>query len=172
MLSQLQNYLQPSASIDRANAQITAVSQTILRSLPPGSTPPLVITYNASTVPILQLALSGPGLSEQQLGDIGLNFLRTGLVTIPGVAVPYPYGGKQRQVQVDLDTAALQSKGLSPLDVVNAEAARQSGDWPFSLQMGDAQLEMAANKLKVAIDLRQNCMLRPPVLGVCSTIIR
>ncbi len=103
-----------------AVAQTTAVSQTILRSLPPGSTPPLVITYNASTVPILQLALSGPGLSEQQLGDIGLNFLRTGLVTIPGVAVPYPYGGKQRQVQVDLDTAALQSKGLSPLDVVNA----------------------------------------------------
>src|ERR1700723_131247 len=106
--------------VANAVAQTTAVSQTILRSLPPGSTPPLVITYNASTVPILQLALSGPGLSEQQLGDIGLNFLRTGLVTIPGVAVPYPYGGKQRQVQVDLDTAALQSKGLSPLDVVNA----------------------------------------------------
>jgi multidrug efflux pump subunit AcrB len=106
--------------VANAVAQTTAVSQTILRSLPQGSTPPLVITYNASTVPILQLALSGPGLSEQQLGDIGLNFLRTGLVTIPGVAVPYPYGGKQRQVQVDLDTAALQSKGLSPLDVVNA----------------------------------------------------
>jgi multidrug efflux pump subunit AcrB len=106
--------------VANAVAQTTAVSQTILRTLPQGSTPPLVITYNASTVPILQLALSGPGLSEQQLGDIGLNFLRTGLVTIPGVAVPYPYGGKQRQVQVDLDTAALQSKGLSPLDVVNA----------------------------------------------------
>ncbi len=106
--------------VANAVAQVTAVSQTILRTLPQGSTPPLVITYNASTVPILQLALSGPGLSEQQLGDIGLNFLRTGLVTIPGVAIPYPYGGKQRQVQVDLDTAALQSKGLSPLDVVNA----------------------------------------------------
>jgi multidrug efflux pump subunit AcrB len=106
--------------VANAVAQTTAVSQTILRTLPQGSTPPLVITYNASTVPILQLALSGPGLSEQQLGDIGLNFLRTGLVTIPGVAIPYPYGGKQRQVQVDLDTAALQSKGLSPLDVVNA----------------------------------------------------
>src|SRR5579862_8239603 len=106
--------------VANAVAQTTAVSQTILRTLPQGTTPPLVITYNASTVPILQLALSGPGLSEQQLGDIGLNFLRTGLVTIPGVAVPYPYGGKQRQVQVDLDTAALQSKGLSPLDVVNA----------------------------------------------------
>ncbi len=106
--------------VANAVAQTTAVSQTILRTLPQGTTPPLVITYNASTVPILQLALSGPGLTEQQLGDIGLNFLRTGLVTIPGVAVPYPYGGKQRQVQVDLDIAALQSKGLSPLDVVSA----------------------------------------------------
>jgi len=91
-----------------------------VRTLPPGTTPPFIITYNASTVPILQLALSGKGLSEQQLGDIGLNFLRTGLVTISGVAIPYPYGGKQRQVQVDLNTTALQSKGLSPLDVVNA----------------------------------------------------
>jgi multidrug efflux pump subunit AcrB len=108
--------------VANAVAQTTAVSQTILRTLPQGTTPPLVITYNASTVPILQLALSGPGLSEQQLGDIGLNFLRTGLVTIPGVAIPYPYGGKQRQVQVDLDTSALQSKGLSPLDVVNTLA--------------------------------------------------
>jgi multidrug efflux pump subunit AcrB len=105
--------------VANAIAQVTAVSQSILRTLPPGSTPPLVITYNASTVPVLQLGLSGPGLSEQQLGDIGLNFLRTGLVTIPGVAIPYPYGGKQRQVQVDLNTTALQSKGLSPLDVVN-----------------------------------------------------
>jgi len=106
--------------VANAVAQVTAISQPILRGLPPGSTPPFIIQYNASTVPILQLGLSGQGMSEQQLGDIGINFLRTGLVTIPGVAIPYPYGGKQRQVQVDLDTAALQSKGLSPLDVVNA----------------------------------------------------
>src|ERR1700735_1265222 len=106
--------------VANAIAQVTAISQPIVRTLPPGTTPPFIITYNASTVPILQLALSGKGLSEQQLGDIGLNFLRTGLVTISGVAIPYPYGGKQRQVQVDLNTAALQSKGLSPLDVVNA----------------------------------------------------
>src|ERR1700719_5008307 len=106
--------------VANAIAQVTAISQPIVRALPPGTTPPFIITYNASTVPILQLALSGQGLSEQQLGDIGINFLRTGLVTVPGVAIPYPYGGKQRQVQVDLDTAALQSKGLSPLDVVNA----------------------------------------------------
>ncbi|HXZ14102.1 MAG TPA: efflux RND transporter permease subunit [Candidatus Sulfotelmatobacter sp.] len=101
-------------------SQVTAISQAILRGLPPGTTPPFIITYNASTVPILQLGLSGQGLSEQQLGDLAINFIRTGLVTIPGVAIPYPYGGKMRQVQVDLDTAELQSKGLSPLDVVNA----------------------------------------------------
>ena len=88
--------------------------------MPPGTTPPLVLQYNASSVPILQLGLSGAGLTEQQLGDLATNFLRTSLVTIPGAAVPYPYGGKQRQVEVDLNPAALQSKGLSPLDVVNA----------------------------------------------------
>jgi CzcA family heavy metal efflux pump len=113
-------FFHPGVQIGNAVAQVTAVSQTLLRQLPPGTTPPLVIQYNASSVPIIQLALSGQGLSEQQLGDIGLNFVRTGLVSVPGAAIPYPYGGKQRQVQVDLDTNALQAKGLSPNDVVNA----------------------------------------------------
>jgi len=113
-------FLQPNASLDRAIAQITASSQTQLRQLPAGTTPPLVIAYSASSVPVMQLALSGKGLSEQQLNDYGLNFIRTQLITIPGTAVPYPYGGKQRQVQVDLNPAALESKGLSALDVVNA----------------------------------------------------
>src|ERR1017187_3007356 len=113
-------FLQPNASIDRAIAQITASSQTQLRQLPAGTTPPLVIAYSASSVPVMQLALSGQGLSEQQLNDYGLNFIRTQLITVPGTSVPYPYGGKQRQVQVDLNPAALQSKGLSALDVVNA----------------------------------------------------
>jgi len=117
-------FFQPHANIEKAIAQITAISQTQLRQLPPGTTPPLVITYNASTVPILQLALSGQKLSEQQLFDYGVNFIRTRLVTIPGAAIPYPYGGKQRQVQVDLDTNALQAKGLSPMDVVNAISAQ------------------------------------------------
>lgn len=110
---------QPGVDIGNAVAQVTAVSQTAVRQLPPGTTPPLVIQYNASTVPILQLALSGQGLSEQQLGDIGLNFVRTALVTIPGVAVPFPYGGKTRQVEVDLNPTELQARGLSPVDVVN-----------------------------------------------------
>src|SRR5580765_963941 len=117
-------FFQPNANIEKAIAQITAISQTQLRQLPQGTTPPLVITYSASSVPILQLALSGGKLSEQQLNDYGLNFIRTRLITVEGAAVPYPYGGKQRQVQIDLDTAALQSKGLSPLDVVNAISAQ------------------------------------------------
>jgi len=117
-------FFQPHANIEKAIAQITAISQTQLRQLPPGTTPPLIITYNASTVPILQLALSGQKLSEQQLFDYGVNFIRTRLVTIPGAAIPFPYGGKQRQVQVDLDTNALQAKGLSPMDVVNAISAQ------------------------------------------------
>src|SRR5246500_2725707 len=113
-------YLQPNASIDRANAQITAVSQTILRQLPPGSLPPLIVNYNASTVPILQLSLSGNGLTEPQLNDIALNFLRTQLVTVPGASVPFPYGGKTRQVMVYLNPRLLQAKGLSPNDVLTA----------------------------------------------------
>src|ERR1700739_1615733 len=117
-------FFQPNASIDRAIAQLTASSQTQLRQLPPGTTPPLIIAYSASSVPVMQLALSGQGLSEQQLNDYGLNFIRTQLITVPGTAVPYPYGGKQRQVQIDLNPSALQSKGLSPLDVVNAISAQ------------------------------------------------
>src|SRR6202163_1771759 len=113
-------FLQPTANIQQGIAQITANSQTQLRQLPAGTTPPLIIAYSASSVPVLQLALSGQNLSEQQLNDYGLNFIRTQLITVPGASVPYPYGGKQRQVQVDLNTAALQSKGLSALDVVNA----------------------------------------------------
>src|SRR5438874_2768017 len=119
-LSVIKVFFQPGANIEKAIAQITAISQTQLRFLPPGTQPPLIITYSASTVPILQLALSGQKLSEQQLFDYGVNFIRTRLVTIPGCAIPWPYGRKQRQVQVDLDTNALQSKGLSPVDVVNA----------------------------------------------------
>src|SRR5438477_7510946 len=113
-------FLQPTANIQQGIAQITAISQTQLRQLPVGTTPPLILAYSASSVPVLQLALSGQNLSEQELNDYGLNTIRTQLITVPGASVPYPYGGKQRQVQVDLNTTALQSKGLSALDVVNA----------------------------------------------------
>jgi multidrug efflux pump subunit AcrB len=113
-------YLQPGASLDTANAQVTAISQTALRQLPPGTLPPLIINYSASSVPILQLGLSGNGLSEQQLNDLGQNFLRPQLVTVPGAVIPYLYGGKQRQIMVDLNQNLVQSKGLSPQDVLNA----------------------------------------------------
>ena len=113
-------YLQHGASLDTANAQVTAGSQTILRFLPPGTLPPLIINYSASSVPILQLGLSGDGLSEQQLNDFGQNFLRPQLVTVPGAVIPFLYGGKQRQVMVDLNPGLVQSKGLSPQDVLNA----------------------------------------------------
>jgi multidrug efflux pump subunit AcrB len=117
-------FFQPKVNIAMAVAQVAAIAQTQLRQLPQGTTPPLVIQYSASSVPIIQLGLSGEGLSEQQLNDYGLNFIRTQLVTVNGAGIPYPYGGKQRQVQVDLNLQALQSKGLSPADVVNTIATQ------------------------------------------------
>lgn len=117
-------FFQPRVQIAAAVAQVTAISQTELRLLPPGTTPPLIIQYSASSVPILELGLSGQGLSEQQLYDFGVNFIRTRLASIEGASIPFPYGGKQRQVQVDISLQALQSKGLSPADVVNAISAQ------------------------------------------------
>jgi multidrug efflux pump subunit AcrB len=117
-------FMQPGAKIDLAVAQTTAVSQAMLRQAPPGTTPPFILTYNASSVPIIQFALSGHGLSEQQLFDLGTNFIRPQLATVAGAAIPWPYGGKQPQVQVDLDPAALQAKHLAPADVVNAITAQ------------------------------------------------
>jgi len=117
-------FLQPYANVTTGIAQVTAVSQTILKQMPAGVNPPLIITYNASSVPILQLALSSKTMQEQDLNDLGMNFLRPQLVTVPGAAVPYPYGGKQRQVMIDLDQAQLQARGLSPIDVVNAVASQ------------------------------------------------
>jgi len=117
-------YFQPNANIQTALAQTAAISQTFLRFLPPGTTPPLVIIYSASTVPVIQLGLTSDTLSEQNLFDFGNNFIRTQLATIPGAATPFPYGGKQRLVSVDTDPTALQSKGLSAVDIVNAVAAQ------------------------------------------------
>jgi multidrug efflux pump subunit AcrB len=113
-------YFQPHVNIGSAVAQVTAISQTQVRSLPPGTTPPFIIQYNASSVPILQLGLSGQGLNEQQLNDLGSNTIRVQLATIEGAQTPSPYGGKPRQIQVDLNVQALQAKGLSPADVVSA----------------------------------------------------
>jgi multidrug efflux pump subunit AcrB len=117
-------FFHPSVNIATANAQVTAISQTLLKQMPPGATPPLIVNYSASTVPIIQLALSGKGLTEQGLADLGLNFVRPRLVTVQGAGIPYPFGGKTPQIMFDLDTAALQSRGLTGLDVANTLAAQ------------------------------------------------
>ncbi|MFM7801049.1 MAG: efflux RND transporter permease subunit, partial [Limnohabitans sp.] len=117
-------FFHPGVNIAIANAQVTAISQVLIRQMPPGTLPPLIVNYNASTVPILQLALAGQGLSEQNLADIGLTQVRTPLVTVPGAAIPFPYGGKSRQVQIDLNLPELQARGLSAQDVAAALAAQ------------------------------------------------
>ncbi|HEY9545268.1 MAG TPA: efflux RND transporter permease subunit [Solimonas sp.] len=117
-------FFQPGVDIATANAQVTAVSQTILKTFPTGTTPPLILNYNASTVPIIQLALSGQGFSEQNLGDLGLNLVRTQLVTVPGAGIPYPFGGKTRQIKIDIDNSKLQARGLGPQDISDALAAQ------------------------------------------------
>src|SRR5476649_125427 len=144
-------FFQPNVDIRTANAQVTAVSQTIVKQLPPGATPPLILNYSASTVPILQLALSGDGLTEQNLGDIAINQLRTQLVTVNGAAIPYPYGGKQRQIQIDIIPSALQALGLSGNDVANALAAQnlispvgtqKIGGFEYVIQLNNSPLKM------------------------------
>jgi len=123
-LSIIKIFFQPHVDIGMAVAEVTAINQVQLRSLPPGATPPFVIQYNASSVPVLQLGLSGRGLTEQQLFDLGQNTIRAQFAEIEGAQSPFPYGGKQRQIMVDLDLQALQAKGLSPVDVVNAVSAQ------------------------------------------------
>src|SRR4051812_6870003 len=144
-------FFQPNVNIQTANAQVTAISQTMIKQLPPGATPPLILNYSASTVPIIQVALSGEGLTEQNLADIGINQLRTPLVTVPGAAIPYPFGGKQRQVTIDLNPGALQARGLSGQDVANALAAQnlitpvgtqKIGNFEYTISLNNSPLKL------------------------------
>ncbi len=146
-ISVIKIFFQPGVDVAVANAQVTAVSQTVVRQMPPGTMPPLILNYNAATVPILQLALSGKGLSEQNLFDLGVNTVRPPLVTVPGAAIPWPYGGKQRLVQIDLDNAAMQARGLSGQDVALALGAQnlivpvgnqKIGSFEYQLQLNNA----------------------------------
>src|ERR1700744_3192941 len=146
-------FFQPTVDIRTANAQVTAVAQTLLKQLPSGSTPPLILNYNASTVPIIQLALSGKGLTEQNLGDLGLNAVRPILTSVAGASIPYPFGGKTRQVQIDVDPVAMQARGLSAQDVANALAGQnlitpvgteKIGDYEYTLQLNDAPSQIKA----------------------------
>ncbi len=145
-------YFQPHVNVATAIAQITAISQTQLRQLPQGTTPPLVIVYTASSVPILQLGLSGEGLSEQQLNDFGLNFIRTQLATVEGASSPFPYGGKQREVMVDLNLQALQARGLSPNDVVNALGVQNLILPSGTMKVGNFEYQLATNSAPTTIE--------------------
>jgi multidrug efflux pump subunit AcrB len=146
-------FFQPGTDIRTANAQVTAISQTVIRQMPPNITPPLILNYNASTVPIIQLALAGKGVSEQAVFDIAINTVRTPLITVPGAAIPFPFGGKFRQIQIDLDPAALQARGLSANDVAQALAAQnlltpvgtqKIGGYEYAIQLNNAPSDFAA----------------------------
>jgi len=139
-------------NIATANAQVSAISQTVTRQMPPGTTPPLILNYNASTVPILQIALSGKGLTEQNLADLGLNAVRIRLVTVPGAGVPFPYGGKSRQIQIDLNPAALQARGLSAQDISNALAAHNMVVPIGTQKIGSIEYTLNLNNAVAAIE--------------------
>ena len=138
-------FFRPGTNVQGAIAQITAIGQTTVRSLPAGTTPPLIISYSASTTPIIQLGLSSKTLPEQDLFDLGQNFLRNFLATVPGAATPYPYGGKVRQIQVDLDLPKLQAYGLSPNDIVSAVNAQNIILPTGTLKMGPLEYEIEMN---------------------------
>jgi multidrug efflux pump subunit AcrB len=150
-------YFQPNAKIEAATAQITAVSQTAIRMMPPGTQPPLIIRYDASSVPVLQLSLSGDTLTEQQLFDCAVNFIRPQLIVIPGVQVPYPYGGKQRQIMVDLDPERLFAWGISPADVSDAINAQNlilpAGSTKIGRQEYQVQLNSSPDVVAALNDL-------------------
>jgi len=138
-------FLQPGASVDAGVAQITAISQTLLRSMPPGTTPPLIIRYNASTVPILQYGISSKNLSEQAIFDIAANQIRIGLVSVPGVSTPWPYGGKMRLVAVDLDLTALKAQNLTPNDVITAINAQNLAYPSGTAKIGPTEYDIELN---------------------------
>ncbi|AOJ18910.1 RND transporter [Burkholderia cenocepacia] len=138
-------FLQPGANVQTAIAQTVSSAQAIVRQMPQGATPPLVITYSASSIPVIQLGLSSQTLSEQSLADIALNFLRPQLITVPGVQIPFPYGGRTRVVAIDLDPQALQAKGLTPADIVNAVNAQNLVLPTGTAKMGQTEYRIDTN---------------------------
>jgi multidrug efflux pump subunit AcrB len=138
-------FLQPGANLDTANAQVVAADGVVQRFLPPGIEPPEIINFSASSVSILQLGLSGEGLSEQQLNDLALNFLRTQLITVPGAVVPLPYGGKQRQVMINMNQNLMQAKGVSPSDVLNAVNAQNLILPSGTAKVAESELDVRMN---------------------------
>jgi multidrug efflux pump subunit AcrB len=144
-------YLQQGASLDTANSQVSSASEFILRNLPPGTLPPQIINFSASSVPILQIGLSGKGLTEQQLNDFGVNFIRTQLVTVPGAVIPNVYGGKQRTIVVNMDPKLLQAKGLAPSDVLNALAQQNVTQPGGTAKIGVDEYDIHINSSPVTL---------------------
>jgi multidrug efflux pump subunit AcrB len=159
-------YLQPGASLDTANAQISAASEFQLRSLPPGILPPQIINFSASSVPILQLGLSGKDLSEQQLNDLGLNFVRPALVTIPGAVIPNVYGGKQRTVMVNLDPLRLQAEGLAPQEVLSALASQNVVQPGGTAKIGSDEYDIHLNSAPLTLAGLSNLPVRQSPNGI------
>jgi multidrug efflux pump subunit AcrB len=145
-------FFQPTVDIRTATAQVTSVSQTVLKQMPPGVTPPQILNYNASTVPVLQLALTSNTLDEQKLDDYATNFIRPALLSIPGVAIPQPYGGKLREVQIDLNPQALQAKGLSAVDVGNALAQQNQIVPAGTEKIGQFEYDVKLNNSPLALN--------------------
>src|SRR5580698_8962515 len=145
-------FFQPTVDIRTATAQVTSVSQTVLKQMPPGVTPPQILNYNASTVPVLQLALTSDTLDEQKLDDYATNFIRPALLSIPGVAIPQPYGGKLREVQIDLNPQALQAKGLSAVDVGNALAQQNQIVPAGTEKIGQFEYDVKLNNSPLALN--------------------
>jgi CzcA family heavy metal efflux pump len=144
-------YFQPNADVNAAEAEVTALCQSIIKPLPPGITPPLIIRYNAADVPVIQLSLGSNTLSQQEISDLGNNFIRTQLVTVQGAAVPVPYGGKTRVVNVDLDPDALYSRGISPQAVTNSILAQNVIVSPGTAKMGSIEYDIGLNSSPAAI---------------------
>jgi multidrug efflux pump subunit AcrB len=161
-------FFQPDVDINAALAQVTAVSQTVLKRLPPGITPPLVITYNASSVPVLQLALSSKTMTDQQLFDLSNNFIRPQLASVEGAAIPSPYGGKNRQVVVDLDPNALRAKNLSPEDVTNAILAQNLILPAGTQKIGNFEYSVKLNASPTQLDELNDL----PIKAINSTVIK
>jgi len=159
-MSVVKYFFQPNVNEDLSYAQITGVSQTLLRQAPLGTTPPFILAYNASTVPILQLALESSTLSEATLFDLGNSVIRPGLSTVQGASLPYPYGGKQRQVQVDIDPEALRSKGLSAVDVSNAIGAQNLIIPAGTEKIGGIEYNIKLNSSPLKVEELNNVPIR------------
>jgi multidrug efflux pump subunit AcrB len=160
-------YFHPGVNIGEAVAEVTAISQVQLRSLPPGTNPPFIIQYNASSVPVLQLGLTGPGLNEAQLNDLATTTIRVQLATVEGAQSPFPYGGKMRQIEVDLDLNALQARGLSPVDVVNAIAAQNVIAPSGTIKLDRFEYQVETNSAPSVVDALNNL----PVKTVNGTVV-